>query len=470
MFNIQVLKKGRKYVNDPLLRDLISYWKLNEASGTRADSVGDNDLTDNNTVTRVVGKQSGAAQFVLANSEYLSVTSNSSLNIGTSSFTLATWVYLSSKATQMGIITKWPTGGTGVYFIDYLNSSDRFRFRVTKDGGTSATAIADNLGAPSTGTWYFIVCTFDGTNLSIQVNNGTADTATLAGTTVDPDNADPFYLGRFSGTTPNYLDGYVDEVGFWKRLLDSEEKARLYNSGSGITYPFNSILDRLVSYWAMEQTSGNRTDSNLAVTLVDNNTVTYGAGIIRNGAQFASANSEYLSTVSADTALFSFGDADYTLAFWVNLDSLGASQNVLSKYSSDTVRDYFIQYVTGSDFFRFIVYDGATNTIGLVASAAGVSTGTWYFVVAYHDATNNLVGISVNGAAPTTAATTGTAASTASLFYAGGRQGGAALQYMDGRADEVGVWRRVLTNAEIAYLYNNGKGKTYPLSSPMSQV
>lgn len=473
MFNIQFLKKGRKYINDSLLTGLISYWKLNEASGTRADSAGSNDLTDNNTVPRVVGKQSGAANFTAANSEYLSIASNDSLNTGDSDFTYAGWVNLRAKNLldfQILLSKRDGPSNQRQITIDFDRVADRFRASISSDGTTSTTVSANNFGSPTIATWYFFMVWYDAAadTINMSINNGTADSAAHSGGAYT--GTGPFCLAAGNSTANTFLDGYLDEVGFWKRLLTTEEKTRLYNSGNGITYPFNSILDRLVSYWAMEQTSGNRTDSNLATTLVDNNSVTYGNGIIRNGAQFTLANSEYLSTVSNDTALFSFGDTDYTIAAWVYLDSKATSQLFASKYSSDSVRDFILQYVTGSDFFRFIVYDGGSTIIGNVSSSAGVNTGAWYFIVAYHDATNNLVGVSVNGGAPTTAATTGTAASTASLFYVSGREGGSTFQYFDGKVDEYGVWRRVLSAAEIAYLYNNGRGKTYPLSNPMSQI
>ena len=62
--------------------NLIAYWKLDEASGTRNDSKGANHLTDNNTVTQAVGKVGNAAQFTLANSEYLSIADNADLSAG----------------------------------------------------------------------------------------------------------------------------------------------------------------------------------------------------------------------------------------------------------------------------------------------------------------------------------------------------------------------------------------------------
>ena len=43
-----------------LLTSLISYWKLDETSGTRVDVVSGNDLTDNNTV----GVDGKSAKFI----------------------------------------------------------------------------------------------------------------------------------------------------------------------------------------------------------------------------------------------------------------------------------------------------------------------------------------------------------------------------------------------------------------------
>ena len=66
---------------DNLLTNLISFWEMEEASGTRVDAVvaSGNDLTDNATVTQNPGKVGNAAQFTLATSEWLSHVSNASL-------------------------------------------------------------------------------------------------------------------------------------------------------------------------------------------------------------------------------------------------------------------------------------------------------------------------------------------------------------------------------------------------------
>ncbi len=44
-----------------LTDNLSAYWKLDEASGTRVDSAGSNDLTSNNSVGQAVGKLGNAS-------------------------------------------------------------------------------------------------------------------------------------------------------------------------------------------------------------------------------------------------------------------------------------------------------------------------------------------------------------------------------------------------------------------------
>ena len=72
---------------------LVSCWDFEEESGTRYDAVGDNDLTDYNTVTRGSGRDGYAASFDAANSEYLAIDSNSTLATGDEDFTWAAWIW-----------------------------------------------------------------------------------------------------------------------------------------------------------------------------------------------------------------------------------------------------------------------------------------------------------------------------------------------------------------------------------------
>lgn len=467
MANVVTQKKNLR--GDALFDNLISYWRLNEASGTRNDSHGLNHLTDNNTVTRVNGKQSSAAEFVAANNEYLSIASNASLQVGDIDFTVCGWVYLSNKTNFQTLFSKYLSAGDQrQWLVDYNQTSDRFRLLVSSDGTASIIGqiLADSFGSPSATTWYFICTWHDSINntLNIQINNGSISSVSFS-TGVFANGTGDFMIGG-SANFSNSTNGYIDEVGFWKRILTQGERTRLYNSGFGLTIPFDSLSDRLVSAWKLNEASGTRADSIGGNTLSDNNTVTRALGKQSGAAQFTLANSESLNYSSSTP--FSFGDSDFTIACWVYLDSKPAGPNsmlIVTKYQSDTVRDFLLQYVGSAQDFRFIVYDGTANpAVGIVSTGSAVNITQWYFVVAYHSKTTNSVGISVNGGTPVVATRTGTPAATASLLYIGNREGAASFPW-DGRMDEICIWKRVLSQSEIKKLYNNGYGLSFPFNS-----
>jgi len=227
-----------------LTNSLQAYWKLDEASGSRADSHGSNTLTDNNTVTQAAGKIGNAAQFTRANSEYLSIADNAALSTGNIDFTVAAWVYLDSKPAGdfLYIATKSSTVGPVVEFNLYYNVAtvDRFVFEIFNNPPSiSRVATANNFGAASLGAWYHVVGWHDSVNdlVGISVNAGTANTTATSGT-APGDTAGAFELGRYGALASRYHNGRIDEVGFWKRVLTADERTALYNGGAGLAYPF----------------------------------------------------------------------------------------------------------------------------------------------------------------------------------------------------------------------------------------
>jgi hypothetical protein len=219
-----------------LLTSLISYWNLNETSGVRADSVvaTGNNLTDNNTVTSTTGVQGNAAYFTLANQESLSHANNASLQMGNIDYTISCWANLHTKTANRFIFSK--RGSTSVeYEANYKSSTDRFVANFGTVGNNTVTA--NNLGSPSLDTWYFISVSHNATlhTLSIQVNNGTADTITESETPATDTGV--FYIGEIEVAPTIGWDGAIDEFGIWKRTLTAAENTTLYKSGGGVTYP-----------------------------------------------------------------------------------------------------------------------------------------------------------------------------------------------------------------------------------------
>lgn len=225
----------------PLLTGLVSYWKLDEASGSAVDSHGSNTLTDVNTVGTATGKVGNARLFVPANAECLSIADNASLSMGAEQdWTLAAWVYFNGLGNNPIIAGKYAgLGNNREYAIWYYSDQSRLGVIVSPDGDWPQQAIlnANSQGAISTAFWYLLVGWHDATanTLNVQVNGGTVDS--MAYSLGIYDGTAPFVLGALGGDS-QFFDGRIDEVGLWKRVLTSTERSQLWNSSLGRTYPF----------------------------------------------------------------------------------------------------------------------------------------------------------------------------------------------------------------------------------------
>lgn len=227
--------RGRAVAASPLLTGLVAYWKVEEASGTRNDAHGSNHLTDNNTVGSAAGKLGNAAQFVAANSEYLSIADNAGLSMGAGvRFTLAAWVYPDTTTAIQNIIAKRSSGAGSYEYFLRLDSTDA-RLYVSSDGSAIAF-VATPTGIVAAGVWSLIFAWYDGANLNIQVNNGTiyqtAYTADVFNGTA------PFLIGSFDTGASEFWNGRIDEPAIWKRVLTADERSQLWNGGAGKSYPF----------------------------------------------------------------------------------------------------------------------------------------------------------------------------------------------------------------------------------------
>lgn len=217
-----------------LYTGLQAFWKLDEASGTRVDQWGDNDLTDNNTVTQVAGKIGNAAQFTAANSEYLSIVDNASLSMGDFDFSIARWVYLDSLGVSRAVVSKW--AGVSSEYVVQTTTANQLQFAVSNNG-TAFTDIINTSVTFSASTWYFFVAWHDatGNTINLSINNGTA--ASAAHTTGVFNGSSPVQVGAVA--TAAFWNGRIDALGIWKKALSAGERTSLYNGGAGLETPFS---------------------------------------------------------------------------------------------------------------------------------------------------------------------------------------------------------------------------------------
>lgn len=237
-----------------LTSNLISWWKLDEAtSATRADSVvaSANDLADNNNVVQADGILGKCAFFDSTN--WLSKTSNASLQTGDIDFTIIAWVWL-TRLTPDGdratIISKYATDEEYQLAATTNGTDYQFRWKVTANGADETIVYASTFGNFAIETWYMLIAEHDSTNnvIKISVNNGTADSVAHAGGVyIGTNSLEVGMNGYGGGGYPWY--GNIGPVGFWKRLLTAPEKASLYNSGAGFDYPFSAASHNQGGTW-----------------------------------------------------------------------------------------------------------------------------------------------------------------------------------------------------------------------------
>ena len=225
------------------------------------------------------------------------------------------------------------------------------------------------------------------------------------------------------------------------------------------------LLTGLISYWNLDEASGDAVDAHGSNDLTNVSSATYGAAKINNGV-ILNGSDQYLTIADgAQSGLDITGNL--TLAFWINFSSYNGSTGYMPLGKADFVaadtRAYYIEFnISGSNKFDFEAGDGSSSVRQGVSWSP--STGVWYHLAVVYTTAAGSVKFYVDGVQQG-ATQTGfptSIANTSAAFQIGAGLDGAQSYFINGMIDEVGVWARALSGAEITALYNSGAGLAYP--------
>lgn len=209
---------------------LLSYWRLNETSGTTAADSGPTalDLTYTNSPSLNQGSalinNDGNSVKCSATSpqSYTAKTSGAGALGGLTALTFEGWV-------------KWASGTT----FNYVFRMNDALLRARLDGGIECNlplgGVNISPGIKGTGTangaWHYLAVTWNGSSLSLYLN-GSAVTSgySASGTLQTITNA---YIGAYQPGA-EYTNGYQSEVAVYNRALTADEILYHYNLGKGI--------------------------------------------------------------------------------------------------------------------------------------------------------------------------------------------------------------------------------------------
>jgi hypothetical protein len=215
----------------------------------------------------------------------------------------------------------------------------------------------------------------------------------------------------------------------------------------------SSLLNGLSVYYKLadENDSGPN-----ALTLTNNNTVTFAAGKIGNAANLVRASTQYLSRAH-NVLLRPDATNGFTLALWFNRANTSAAHNFAAKgtFASNNT-EYVLFGSNAVNRVEAFVGNGAALANPNVSAGIG-ALGTWNFIILKSDCTT--VSLRLNDGTPVTTALTGVVSGGSGAFNIGAAN---AVNTHDGLIDAVGFWQRALTSTEEATLCNGGVGIEWP--------
>lgn len=222
-----------------------------------------------------------------------------------------------------------------------------------------------------------------------------------------------------------------------KHLLASATK-----SGGG---PFNGLVStaNLISYWKLNEISGNRLDSFGTNHLTADITVTAPTGKIGNAAGFTGA--QVLRCASNPS--LQIGNIEFTFTCWIYTTASGGW--VFGKNNVPTSTDYHLELSGTAPVFRINGGQFASNPTALTLN-------TWNFIVIWRDLAGTGYMRVNNGTVNTTPGGPVPIPGSADFTIGGLQQ----TYFFNGNVDELAFFKRILLPAEQVSMWNSGNGLT----------
>lgn len=217
-----------------------------------------------------------------------------------------------------------------------------------------------------------------------------------------------------------------------------------------------ALIDNLISYWKLDESSGNAEDAHGANDLVNNGGMSYVAGKINNGAECKPT--KYLSISDAAQIGLDFGTGAFSISLWLKTSASILDDEILEKQRTSGTGFYQLKFhSTDAGKIQYEIGDSAVT----ISSPSAINDGTFKHIVCIRNGSslkmyiNNVEVASRNDLGSIDVSNNGP-------FYLGH---GNNIADIDIVLDEVALWDKALTTDEIAELYNSGNGNQYPFES-----
>ena len=480
--------------------NIAGLWHLDEGSGQAAhDSSGNGNNgqlgstlnADPNDPAWTAGKFGSALQFN-GTSDWVQVPNSPSLSI-TGAITIEAWIKLDSYKIGSPILAKWNDLG----FITHRGYSlsmqfGLVRFDVSHTGGfegssctvfnslafacTDSALVLSKTAVPL-GKWTHVAAVFDPSNnnaLEVFIDGVLSNSVNAEKSNIF-DNTEQVLIGASdSGSaTRQFFPGAIDEARVWQRALTPAEVLSSAQAGLRGLWHFNNDG---------ADSSGYGNDVTLTGATFAPDSKFGAAALALDGTDdFASAPGPISQNVTGSLDV----TGSITVEAWIKINALPPCvkgnhpptcigfEPIAAKWDDihGALRSYALA-ITADGSVRFDVshtggfscgnFDNAgplschSGDGALVISSAKITLGTWYHIAGVFDANAKTLQVFVNGQADISTPTSGNNIFhwTVPFMIGAADEGSHGRQFTNGSIDEVQVWSRPLSAAEIAFQAN----------------
>jgi len=445
---------------------LVGYWSFSEGSGSStADRSGNGNtgtLTNMENTDWVTGKRGKALDFNNGtSSEYVAVSDANSLDL--TDLTISFWfkpnTTFNSGTGRKDLVTKYLS-----YWIILNFPGNDGKLILTSDNGS--THVRTTQTSWEADTWYHFAATLSGSSATLYVNGARDVTGT-----VNPPNITTNDLTFGGNPTANtYGSLIMDDIRIYDRALTPHEVKVLYSATAetvrtriNSTPTTGALTTGLVAHHTFDGGYLNTTTSTDATNNGNDGTLTGGPtptiGKLGQALKFDGLD-DYINVADSTT----LNTASVTVSAWVKPSTIASTRKPIVQYyyPGSIPSGYLLANYQSA--FSFCVntgtFTGSASCGGYdIKTASSLSVNTWYHLVGSFDGGTKLRSIYLNGVLENSTSTPAGINYTdyptrLSFEISRDYQGNAG---MPGLIDDVRIYNRALSPAEVLQLYNVGR-------------
>jgi hypothetical protein len=463
---------------------LVAYWPLDNVVGTKTpDLVSgyDMELANLTAADLVNGKQGKAFKFDNARQTMLKRISSPGEQLPINqhpAFTISFWANVTG--TGLSDLRLFSEGNTAVndplFNLGTHNggASGQLDFFFRQSGWTTVDHLKSDL-EPLDGTWRHLAFVQQADGSRALYVDGVVDTVEIPAKAAGSWNVNTTSIGGILRANPtHWLTGLMDEVVLWNRALSETEVKQVVNEGLVSVFP--PLAQGMVAYWPLDEVIGVKTPdlvSGYDMELANLTAADLVDGKRGKAFKFENARQTMLKRISSPGEQLPINQHPaFTISFWANVTGTGLSDLRLFSEGNTAVNDPLFNLGThnggASGQLDFFFRQSGWTTVDHLKSDLEPLDGTWHHVafVQLADGSRALYVDGVKDTVEIPAKAGGTwNVNTTSI---GGILRANPTHWLTGLMDDVALWNRALSEAEIASVVKDGTPVPFSKPQPLA--